>query len=111
VQRAAFLARVDSAPQSLRVIGIAGMSDHLSLPQWWRNEMSEPDAASVVAWTGTPVRPHLAARDNGAEALPWGGRRDRLPLRWPFRAAVQGYRAKALANQDYDPPRPSCGGR
>ena len=56
-----------------------------------------------VAWTGTPVRPHEGARDNGAEELPWGGRRDRLPLRWPFAEAVQGFRDKALANPDYDP--------
>ena len=58
---------------------------------------------SDVAWTGTPVRPHEGARDNGAESLPWGGRRERLPLRWPFADAVQGYREKALANPDYDP--------
>ena len=58
---------------------------------------------SDVAWTGTPVRPHEGARDNGAESLPWGGRRDRLPLRWPFADAVQGYREKALANPGYDP--------
>jgi len=58
---------------------------------------------SDVAWTGTPVRPHEGARDNGAESLPWGGRRERLPLRWPFAAAVDGYRSKALANPDYDP--------
>src|SRR2546421_12885337 len=56
-----------------------------------------------VAWTGTPVRPHGAARDNGAERLPWGGRRDRLPLKWPFAEAVEGYRQKALANAEYDP--------
>src|SRR5437763_8056917 len=56
-----------------------------------------------VAWTGTPVRPHGEARDNGAERLPWGGRRDRLPLTWPFAEAVEGYRQKALANPDYDP--------
>ena len=31
-------------------------------------------------------------------ALPWGGRRERLPLHWPFAEAVEGYRAKALAN-------------
>jgi hypothetical protein len=55
------------------------------------------------AWTGTPVRPHPGARDNGAESLPWGGRRDRLPLHWPFAAAVAGYRDKALANPSYDP--------
>jgi hypothetical protein len=58
---------------------------------------------SDVAWTGTPVRPHEGARDNGAERLPWGGRRDRLPLKWPFGEAVEGYRTKALANPDYDP--------
>jgi hypothetical protein len=58
---------------------------------------------SDVAWTGTPVRPHEEARDNGAEALPWGGRRARLPLQWPFRDAVEGFRRKALANPDYDP--------
>jgi hypothetical protein len=56
-----------------------------------------------VAWTGTPVRPHSDARDNGAESLPWGGRRERLPLSWPFAEAVEGYRAKALANPDFDP--------
>ncbi|MFN2543442.1 MAG: hypothetical protein ABR600_02575 [Actinomycetota bacterium] len=56
-----------------------------------------------VAWTGTPVRPHEAARDNGAEKLPWGGRRERLPLNWPFAEAIEGFRAKALANPDYDP--------
>src|SRR5205807_7871719 len=58
---------------------------------------------SDVAWTGTPVRPHGEARDNGAESLPWGGRRERLPLKWPFAEAVDGFRAKALANADYDP--------
>lgn len=58
---------------------------------------------SDVAWTGTPVRPHGEARDNGAEALPWGGRRERLPLNWPFADAVQGFRDKALANPDFDP--------
>lgn len=58
---------------------------------------------SEVAWTGTPVRPHPDARDNGAERLAWGGRRERLPLQWPFRDAVEGFRAKALANPDYDP--------
>ncbi|MGZ4203803.1 MAG: hypothetical protein ACXVES_00720 [Actinomycetota bacterium] len=57
---------------------------------------------SDAAWTGTPVRPHEGARDNGAESLPWGGRRERLPLRWPFAAAVEGFRSKALANPDYD---------
>jgi len=58
---------------------------------------------SDVAWTGTPVRPHGEARDNGAQSLPWGGRRARLPLKWPFAEAVDGYRRKALANPDYDP--------
>ncbi len=58
---------------------------------------------SDVAWTGTPVRPHGEARDNGAESLPWGGRREELPLKWPFAEAVDGYRRKALANPDYDP--------
>ena len=57
---------------------------------------------SDVAWTGTPVRPHADARDNGAESLPWGGRRERLPLKWPFAEAVDGFRRKALANPDYD---------
>ena len=57
---------------------------------------------SDVAWTGTPVRPHEEALDNGAETLPWGGRRERLPLRWPFGEAVAGFRRKALANPDYD---------
>lgn len=56
-----------------------------------------------VAWTGTPVRPHGDARDNGAQTLAWGTRRDRLPLRWPFADAVDGFRTKALANPDYDP--------
>ncbi len=56
-----------------------------------------------VAWTGTPVRPHPGASDNGAERLPWGGRRERLPLKWPFAPAVEGFRRKALANPDYDP--------
>jgi hypothetical protein len=58
---------------------------------------------SDVAWTGTPVRPHSGARDNGSESLPWGGRRERLPLKWPFAGAVEGFRHKALANPDYDP--------
>ena len=58
---------------------------------------------SDVAWTGTPVRPHGEARDNGAEQLPWGGRRERLPMKWPFAEAVEGFRAKALANPQYDP--------
>jgi len=56
-----------------------------------------------VAWTGTPVRAHEAARDNGSESLPWGGRRERLPMNWPFAEAVDGFRKKALANKDYDP--------
>jgi len=55
-----------------------------------------------LAWTGTPVRPHPKARDNGAASLPWGERRTRLPLRWPFADAVEGFRAKALANPAYD---------
>lgn len=58
---------------------------------------------SEVAWTGTPVRPHEGARDNGAESLPWGRRRERLPMQWPFREAVEGFRKKALANDDFDP--------
>ena len=58
---------------------------------------------SDVAWTGTPVRPHEGARDNGAETLPWGERRERLPLKWPFADAVDGYRRKALGNPGYDP--------
>jgi hypothetical protein len=58
---------------------------------------------SDSAWTGTPVRPHEGSRDNGAESLPWGTRRERLGLRWPFAEAVEGYRRKALANPDYDP--------
>src|SRR5690349_2705504 len=65
--------------------------------------MSETPPAPERAWTGTPVRPHPGARDNGAESLPWGGRRERLPLRWPFAEAVEGFRSKALANRDYDP--------
>jgi hypothetical protein len=56
-----------------------------------------------VAWTGTPVRPHPDARDNGAESLPYGGRREKLPLKWPFAEAVEGFRNKALANPQYDP--------
>jgi hypothetical protein len=56
-----------------------------------------------VAWTGTPARPHPEAARNGAERLPWGRRRERLPLRWPFSRAVEGFRWKALANPDYDP--------
>src|SRR6266571_4437112 len=55
------------------------------------------------AWTGTPVRPHPEASANGAESLPWGRRRERLTLRWPFAQAVDGFRSKALANPDYDP--------
>ncbi|MCA1832910.1 MAG: hypothetical protein ABR548_00565 [Actinomycetota bacterium] len=58
---------------------------------------------SDVAWTGTPVRPHPEARNNGAEALPYGSRREALPLKWPFADAVQGFRDKALANPQYDP--------
>jgi len=58
---------------------------------------------SDVAWTGTPMRPHAGSRDNGSESLPWGGRRERLPLKWPFAEAVEGYRRKALGNPDYDP--------
>jgi hypothetical protein len=58
---------------------------------------------SEVAWTGTPVRAHPEARDNGSESMPWGGRRDALPLHWPFATAVEGFRAKALANPQYDP--------
>src|SRR6266542_7006848 len=58
---------------------------------------------SDVAWTGTPVRAHPEARDNGAERLPWGGRREKLPLNWPFANAVEGFRNKALANPGYDP--------
>ncbi|HZS16109.1 MAG TPA: hypothetical protein VFC09_16085 [Candidatus Dormibacteraeota bacterium] len=59
--------------------------------------------AQEKAWTGTPVRPHPGARSNGAAELPWGGRREGLPLRWPFATAVEGFRAKALANPQYDP--------
>ena len=58
---------------------------------------------SDVAWTGTPVRPHPDAADNGAEGMAWGGRRERLPLQWPFANAVEGFRRKALANAQYDP--------
>jgi hypothetical protein len=58
---------------------------------------------SEVAWTGTPVVPHAGASDNGAESMPWGERRERLPLKWPFADAVEGYRQKALANAAYDP--------
>lgn len=57
---------------------------------------------SDVAWTGTPVRAHPEAADNGAERLPWGRRREKLPLKWPFATAVDGFRRKALANPDYD---------
>jgi hypothetical protein len=35
--------------------------------------------------------------------MPWGGRREALPLRWPFADAVEGYRRKALGNPEYDP--------
>jgi hypothetical protein len=56
-----------------------------------------------LAWTGTPVRAHPQARDNGAETMPYGGRRAQLPLRWPFESAVEGFRSKALANPQYDP--------
>ncbi|HVL91275.1 MAG TPA: hypothetical protein VM841_13660 [Actinomycetota bacterium] len=56
-----------------------------------------------TAWTGTPVIPHPDARDNDAEKLPWGGRREKLPMRWPFADAVEGFRSKALANKQYDP--------
>jgi len=58
---------------------------------------------SDAAWTGTPVRPHPGAAENGAERLPWGGRREQLPLNWPFAEAVEGFRRKALGNPDYDP--------
>lgn len=58
---------------------------------------------SEVAWTGTDVKPHPGSADNGAESLPWGGRRQALPLKWPFAEAVEGFRKKALANPDYDP--------
>lgn len=56
-----------------------------------------------TSWTGSPVKPHPGSRDNGAESLPWGSRRERLGLKWPFAAAVEGYRSKALANPDFDP--------
>lgn len=56
-----------------------------------------------TAWTGTPVKAHPGARDNGAAELAWGERRARLPLKWPFADAVQGFRDKALANPSYDP--------
>jgi len=65
--------------------------------------MSEVEGVPEQAWTGSPVRAHAGARSNGAEALPWGGRRERLPLQWPFAKAVQGFRDKALANPEYDP--------
>jgi hypothetical protein len=58
---------------------------------------------SDVAWTGTPVRPHPDARQNRAASLPYGGRREKLPLKWPFADAVEGFRDKALANPQYDP--------
>jgi hypothetical protein len=48
------------------------------------------------------MRPHPGSRDNGSELLPWGGRRERLPLKWPFADAVEGFRGKALANPQYD---------
>jgi len=35
--------------------------------------------------------------------MAWGGRRERLPLHWPFAEAVDGFRRKALANPQYDP--------
>lgn len=57
----------------------------------------------TTAWTGTPVRPHPGSRDNGSSSLAWGGRRERLPLHWPFADAVEGFRSKALANPQYDP--------
>ncbi|MHB8571630.1 MAG: hypothetical protein ACYDAY_01545 [Candidatus Dormibacteria bacterium] len=56
-----------------------------------------------VAWTGTPVRPHTGSRENGARELPWGGRREKLQLHWPFADAVEGFREKALGNPGYDP--------
>lgn len=59
--------------------------------------------SDTTAWTGTPVRAHDGARDNGAATLPWGGRRDKLAMTWPFADAVQGFRDKALANPQYDP--------
>lgn len=55
------------------------------------------------SWTGTPVRAHPGSRDNGSATLPYGERRERLPLNWPFASAVEGYRTKALANPTYDP--------
>src|SRR5688572_5420117 len=58
---------------------------------------------SDTAWTGTPVRPHPGAQNNGAAALPYGERRQRLPLKWPFAGAVDGFRRKALSNAQYDP--------
>ena len=59
--------------------------------------------SDTVAWTGTPYKPHPGARGNGAATLPWGTRRQRLPLNWPFANAVDGFRSKALANPEYDP--------
>ena len=56
-----------------------------------------------VAWTGTPVRPHPESADNGSETMNWGGRREALPMKWPFAEAVEGFRRKALANPKYDP--------
>ncbi|GAC1412558.1 MAG: hypothetical protein NVSMB57_08020 [Actinomycetota bacterium] len=56
-----------------------------------------------IAWTETPVRRHPGSRENGAESLPWGGRREALAMHWPFAEAVQGFRDKALANPQYDP--------
>lgn len=56
-----------------------------------------------TAWTGTPVRAHPEAADNGAESMPYGERRQKLPLKWPFEAAVKGFRTKALGNPQYDP--------
>jgi hypothetical protein len=56
-----------------------------------------------IAWTGTPVRPHAEAADNGSQTMNWGGRRETLPLKWPFAEAVEGFRRKALANPKYDP--------
>jgi hypothetical protein len=56
-----------------------------------------------TAWTGTPVKAHPEARDNGASTMPYGARREKLPLSWPFKDAVAGFRDKALANPQYDP--------
>ena len=58
---------------------------------------------SDVAWTGTPVRPHPESADNGSDTMNWGGRREALPMKWPFADAVEGFRRKALANPKYDP--------